>query len=212
MSTETIHLIGAGGQAAVVIDALLAGGTNAQSIAVWTQDPPASGAMILGVSVRQLVDLDQIAGQPVHVAIGHNATRQCLVYDLTARGARPYSIIHPSATISVHAVVGMGTFVAAGAIVAPRATIGLGAILNHNAVVDHDCVLGDFVHVAPGATLGGGVTLADTVLIGAGANILPLRKVGTSTVVGAGAVVTADIGDHLVYTGVPAAALAKRRQ
>ncbi|MFN4211025.1 MAG: NeuD/PglB/VioB family sugar acetyltransferase [Devosia sp.] len=211
MSTKAINLIGAGGQAAVVLDALLAAGTAPEAIAVWAQDAKAAGGNVLGVPVRHLAHLDQLAGQGFHICIGDNATRQRLHLALIAAGSVPVSILHPAAIVSAHASLGTGSFVAARAILAPRSSVGDGVIVNHGAVVDHDCRLSDFVHVAPGATLGGGVQVGDLVLIGAGANILPSCRIGSGAIVGAGAVVICDMPERAVFVGIPAAPQQPRR-
>lgn len=211
MPTDPINVIGAGGQGAVTVDALLAAGVEPDAIEVWTQDEVSPELKLFGIQVRHLSGAERLAGRDVHVSIGDNVVRQRVSRNLVAVGAKLRTIIHPMATVSAHASVGAGAFLAAGSIVAARATIGEGAIINHNSVVDHDCVLGEFVHVAPGATLGGGVTLASLVLIGAGANILPARKIEIGVVVGAGAVVTSDISAGSTYAGVPAVPLNNRR-
>lgn len=210
MSTE-INLIGAGGQAAVVLDALLAAGTAITTIAVWTQDAKATGGSVLGVPVRHLAHINQLHGQNFHICIGDNATRQRLQLALVAVFGKPTSIEHPSATVSAHATLGAGSFVAARAILAPRSRVGVGAIVNHGSVVDHDCQLADFIHVAPGVTLGGGVEVGDLVLIGAGANILPSCRIGSGAIVGAGAVVICDMPERAVFVGIPAAPQQPRR-
>ena len=58
--------------------------------------------------------------------------------------------------------------------------------MNTGASVDHDCHLGDAVHIAPGAVLAGEV------------------EVGPLAFVGAGAVVTRDVGDGMTVSGNPA--------
>ena len=93
---------------------------------------------------------------------------------------------------------------AAGSILAPRASVGHGVIINHGAVVDHDCRLGDFVHVAPLASLSGAVEVGHQPLIGAGARVLPGVCIGHGAVVGAGAVVVNDVQPGSVVVGAPA--------
>ena len=83
-------------------------------------------------------------------------------------------------------------------------SIGKHTIINTNATVDHDCQVDDFVHIAPGATLCGGVKIGKGTLIGANATILPNCIIGKNVRVGAGAVVTTDIPDNVLVVGVPA--------
>lgn len=205
MSTKPLNLIGSGGQASVVLDALLAAGVPSQCIVIWTQDAEVACGTLLGSVTHHLAMLEHLSGQDFHVCIGDNTTRQKLHLGLIAAGARARSVLHPAAIVSPHSELGAGSFAAAGCIIAPRVKVGVGAIVNHGAVVDHDCQIGDFTHVAPGVTLGGGARLGDLVLIGAGANILPNRNIGANAIVGAGAVVISDVLEHDVVAGVPAA-------
>lgn len=113
-------------------------------------------------------------------------------------------VIHPQASVCASASLGPGTQVLAQAVVASDARVGAAGILNHGANVDHECVLGDGVHVAPGATLCGCITIGHNVMIGAGAVVLPRITIGADTIVGAGAVVTRDLPAGVVALGNPA--------
>lgn len=125
-----------------------------------------------------------------------------------SRGLRVASLVHPQASLCGTAVVGPGAQILAQAVVAAGARIGEACIINHRACVDHECVLGDGVHLAPGATLCGCVTLGDNVMVGAGAVVLPRLSIGSDSVIGAGAVVTRDVPAGAVVVGNPARAIA----
>jgi sugar O-acyltransferase (sialic acid O-acetyltransferase NeuD family) len=200
-----IHLIGAGGHAKVVLDALLAGGTALSTIRVRDGRAEMQGRDLLGASI-ETPELDaDLSGQDVHVAIGAIVARAALLEQALVLGAHAPTLVHPSAQVSRFTTVGGGTFVAALAIIGPSARVGRGVIVNHGAVVDHDCVIGDHCHIAPNASLGGGVKLGARVLIGAGAVVLPGVSIGDDAVIGAGAVVTRDAPDYAAWVGIPAA-------
>jgi acetyltransferase-like isoleucine patch superfamily enzyme len=67
--------------------------------------------------------------------------------------------------------------------------------------VDHDCIIGDYVHIAPQATLCGGITIGEGTLIGANAIILPGVKVGEWCTIGAGSNVHQDVPDGFKWIG-----------
>ena len=119
-------------------------------------------------------------------------------------GLKLESLIHSTAFVCDTASLGKGTQILGQAVVAADSVVGEVCIINHKASVDHECVLGDGVHLAPGATLCGCVYLGNNVMIGAGAVVLPRLKIGANTVVGAGAVVTKDLPSDVIVAGCPA--------
>lgn len=196
-------IVGAGGHARVVMDALLCNADTQNSYVFADDDVALHGVEMLGIAVlgasTQLIQI----GTRFHVAVGTNRTREILFRRFVDVGGVPFLVTHPSACVSQFANVSEGSFLAARAVVAPGSVIGKGVIINHSAVVDHDCRVGDFSHVAPGATLAGGVVLGRGVLIGAGARVLPGISIGAEAVIGAGAVVTADVPPHAKVVGLP---------
>lgn len=198
-----VILIGAGGHATIVVDALLKAGYGREQIALVDQNAMRAGQQILGIPISML-DWPALMGRAVHICVGGNAVRRRLSEDACKAGARLFTIVHPQASIGSEAGLGGGVFVAAQAVIAPGVHLGAGTIVNHGAVVDHDCRVGAFCHIAPQSSLAGGVTLGDGVLIGAGANILPRVIVDQDSVVGAGAVVIKDVPKGATVVGVPA--------
>lgn len=195
--------MGAGGHAKVVADAVLAAARGA-ALTVADENAELAGRVLLGSLVIQSAAQ---ALQPLgefHVAVGSNAAREGITQRCIDAGMQPRSVMHPGASVSPFAAVAAGSFVAARAVIGPDATVGQGCIVNHGAVVDHDCMVGDFSHIAPNATLGGGVRIGKRVLIGAGATILPNVHIGDDCIVGAGAVARGNLRAGGVYVGVPA--------
>lgn len=197
----TLLIFGAGGHGRVVADAALRSGAWA-GVAASDRDPArCTGELLPGVPTLPLAQALAWRG-PVHVAIGHAGHRE---KEFAALGAvMPATVVHPDASVSPHAQLGAGCFVAAQSVVAPGAQLQTAVIVNHGAVVDHDTVVGSFTHLAPRVALGGGVHIGQRVLVGTGAVVLPGLRVGDDVVVGAGAVVCDDLVEPGVYAGVPA--------
>lgn len=140
------------------------------------------------------------------VAIGGARGRDRLeIQDfLSANHIEPAIAVHPSAFVASDAALSAGCQVLANASVCVSVNMGEACIINTAASVDHESVLGRGVHVAPGATLAGCVSVGDYTLIGPGAVVLPRINIGRNVIVGAGAVVTRDVPDDKVVYGNPA--------
>ena len=151
-------------------------------------------------------DMGQMSSQHYSFLAAFGDAR--LRLDVLARGRGqgfPISVlIHPRATVSPNATLGMGTVVLAGAVVNIGATLGVGCIVNTGATIDHDCRLADGVHVCPGAHLGGGVQIAERTWFGIGAVARQNTRIGADVVVGAGAVCVSDVRNGVTVVGVPA--------
>jgi len=209
-------ILGGGGHAAVVIDALLAARLVCP-YAVLDRNPQQWGKELLGVPVRGNDEiLPELVRQGVTCfvvglgGVGDNRPRERLFEIGLACGLTPITVRHPSAVCSSWAEVGAGSLLLAGAVVNARAILGVNVILNTGAVVEHDCVVGDHVHVATGAKIAGGVRIGDRAHVGAGATIRDGLRIGDGAVIGAGAVVVEDVAPWSVVFGVPARPISAR--
>ncbi len=96
----------------------------------------------------------------------------------------------------------------------PGAVIGRRFFIDHGAgvVIGETAVIGADVTIYHGVTLGGTVwrdvkrhpTIGDRVIVGAGATLLGAVRIGSDSVVAAGAVVGHDHPAHTLVVGVPA--------
>lgn len=203
-----IIVIGAGGHAKVVIDALLK--SKARIIGAADVNPARLGADILGVPVvggdeaifkrdPKMLLLANGLG-----AASNTSARAAIFTRFQNKGYQFVTVIHPSALIASDVVIGEGSQIMAGAVVQPSVKIGANCIINTRASIDHDCLVGDHAHIAPGATISGGVTLGDGCHVGSGAVIIQGLSIGASSVIGAGAAVIRDVAEGTTVVGVPA--------
>jgi sugar O-acyltransferase (sialic acid O-acetyltransferase NeuD family) len=114
------------------------------------------------------------------------------------------SLISPLAHVSHRAAVGPSTILQRNVVVMPYARLGRCCKVNVGAVIHHEAVLGDFVTIAPRASILGRVVIEDRAYVGAGAIIRQRCRVGSDAVVGAGAVVVEDVPPGATVVGVPA--------
>jgi len=203
-------VIGAGGHAAVLVDALLAAGSEV--LALTDADPAQVGREVCG---RPVIGDDsalaRFDSRDVSLTNGVGSVGDCTLRRqvqtrLESRGWKFGTVRHPSAVVSPFARVATGAQLLAGSIIQVRASVANGCIVNTRAVVEHDVTLGDFTHVAPGAVICGDVRVGAFCHVGAGAVIRQGISIGDGTVMGAGAVVVEHHAGGGVLLGVPARA------
>ncbi|RON06748.1 acetyltransferase [Pseudomonas brassicacearum] len=201
---KRLAILGAGGHGKVVADTAECCGWECVDFFAdgWPGQTTNGSWSVVGDTSLLIEQLSNYDG--VVVAIGHNSIRKAKLDELARMGAPLVSLVHPAATVSRRATVGLGSVVFAGVVVNVDAVIGQGAILNTGCSVDHDCVLGECVHVSPGARLAGGVQVGNLSWIGIGASVRQLIRIGAGVTVGAGAVAVSDVEDSVTVLGVPA--------
>jgi len=205
---QSIVLWGATGQAVVLAE--FASAIGYTIVALFDNDDaarsPLDGVPLLPGSDFEAWCARERGPHSGAVAIGgtHGRDRLALGARMQRAGLTLPALVHPAAYVARDATLGAGTQVLAGAIVAARAVIGRCCIVNTRASIDHESVLGDGVHIAPGATLAGLVRVDDGAFIGTGASIVPRAHVGHDAIVGAGAAVVDDVAAQTTVYGVPA--------
>ena len=122
-------------------------------------------------------------------------------------------------TIREDVTVGDFTIIGRGVAIENKCTIGRYCKLETNVYITAYSTLEDRVFVAPGVLTSNdnyigrteerfkhfkGVTVKRGGRVGVGAVLLPGRQVGEDTVIAAGAVLTKDTEDRIIYAGVPA--------
>lgn len=121
--------------------------------------------------------------------MGKGTIRKDIFEKLKAIGYEFPIIIDPSAIVSKSAIVDEGCFVGKNAIVNAHAQVGKMCIINTGAIVEHECNVGDFSHIAVGATLCGQVHVGKECLIGANATVIQCQKIQDHEIVPAGVVI-----------------------
>ncbi len=208
MKEKPVILLGAGGHVKVLLDILLE--QNIEIIGIVDKDGVETPADLYGVpligsdSDVQRYSVDEIELVNGIGSVGFTALRQKVYEKFKRQGYHFRQVIHPTAVVSRWANLCEGVQAMAGAVVNIGTHIGENSIINTNASVDHDCVIGAHVHIAPGATLSGGVTIEDGSHVGTGASVVQGVKIGLGAIIGAGAVVVNNVKNKVMVCGVPA--------
>ena len=206
--TAPVIILGAGGHARVVADALVRSGRTILGCTVPDVEPgrpmhgigPVVGddAAVLSKPHPGVVLVNGVGS--VERPIGHQE-----LYDrFKAAGFTFADVIDPWAHVASRVTVSEGAQILAGAIVQPDCQIGCNAIVNTGARIDHDCDIGNHVHLAPGSVLSGNVTIGDGSHVGTASCIVQGVTVGAGCLIGAGAVVLRDVPAGATIIGVPA--------
>jgi sugar O-acyltransferase (sialic acid O-acetyltransferase NeuD family) len=202
-------LIGLGGHALVVIDALRSAGRSTVGYCDREERRSIAGDLTYFGREASSEGKAVLETHDFLVTIGDNALRAKVSAGLLAAGfTEAEAIIHATATVGSGVSFGRGTQVQGGVLVNARSDIGRGVILNTGCIVEHECVVGDFAHVAPGAVLAGNVKLGDGAFVGANATVIQGVTIGENAIVGAGAVVLRDVPAGCTAVGNPARILA----
>lgn len=138
------------------------------------------------------------------MAIGDNKARKIVVDILDLSEHHFVTIIHPSASISPSAKIGNGTVVMPQAVINADVIIGDHCIINSCSVVEHDSLLEDYVHLCPNSTIAGTVKMHVGSCVGSGATVIPNKRIGEWTMIGAGATVINDLPANCLAVGTPA--------
>jgi len=216
-SMNRLVIIGGGGQARVLIEAINASANPPQFCGLLDSDRSLWQTKVGGVTVLggddQLQTLrDQHECDSFAVAIGgirNFELRKILFNKACDAGLRPWTVRHPSCECSVSAEIAAGCQLLTRCVVNTGAIVQQNVIINTAAVVEHDCNIEEHTHIAPQACLAGGVHVGTETHIGTGATVMENLSIGSRTIIGAGAVVVTDVPDDSVFVGVPARPLKK---
>jgi sugar O-acyltransferase (sialic acid O-acetyltransferase NeuD family) len=200
-----IIVLGGGGHAKVLIDALL---LQLREIIGYT-DPDEKRKTILCLSRlgddKKILEYDPMKLVLVNGvgSVSSMPLRKLLYEQFRTKDYCFERVIHPSAVISTDVRLGEGVQIMAGAVVQAGSSLGANTIINTGAIVDHDCDIGSHVHIAPGVTLSGTVRIEEGVHVGTGAKIIQGLVIGAGSLVGAGSVIIKNVPPGVTVVGVP---------
>jgi len=165
------------------------------------------GYKILG-NDKMAPDLyEEFTDTPIIVTPDIPETRKELVEYYLNIGFNFCNLIHPNAIISKYANIGNGVIIQNGVNISANVIVENFVKINTYANIMHDSHIGKYTTIAPNAVILGRVKISELCYIGSNSTILPEREVGEEAIVGAGAVVTKDVGSKITVIGNPASTL-----
>jgi acetyltransferase EpsM len=196
-------IIGSGGHAKVVMDALEK--NHHAILSIFDDDIKKVGTSFSsGYFIQQTPDIHWWQEHTIQaiIAVGSNQARKKIVEKL-GNNVDWGQAIHPSSIIHKSAIIGKDVYIGANVVIQADAIIGDHSIINTGAIIEHDVVVGNYCHVAPRVTLTGHTQVGDGTLIGAGATTIPSIKIGSWCTIGAGSVIVKDIDNSKKAYGNP---------
>lgn len=189
-------LLGAGGHAKVVAEALIQSGKTVLGLVAPDKK---TGSKCFGLDVLGNDD-ELLSYSPGEVVLANGigalpgkVFRWKLAGQMREKGFQFTRVIHPSATIAADVIVGEGAQVMAGSIIQPGSSIGQDSIVNTRVSIDHDCKIGENCHLAPGVILSGCVNIGKGAHLGTGSTVIQNISIGANSTVSAGSIVYKDL-------------------
>ena len=175
---KKVVIVGAGGHAKVVADAIL-----------QLEEFELVGFVDANVPMGNLVfndlkvictqnDIDSLHGKIdcLAMGIGNLAVRQKLSIELSDT-FQWTSVIHPKATVARNCEIGRGAVVLANAVVSSETKIGDFCIIDAGTIVDHEAQIGDFCHLSIGTLVGSNSLIDERTKTELGQIIPPFSKI-----------------------------------
>lgn len=197
-----LYLVGAGGYGREVAGWLMDTG---REVAGFLDPDPSN--QFDDFPVRVVGDERDWCYQPHHrflVTIGDPVLKRIVTERLLEKNATLTTAIHPTASISKYATVGIGCIVSQFCGIGPHVRLGICVTLVPYCSIGHDAVIGDYCQLSSHCEVSGGAVLGTGVLMGSHAVVLPKATVGQYAIVGAGSVVVKEAPERTTVFGVPA--------
>lgn len=206
METKEIYIVGAGTYGEVMYELAKVLGYKVKGF--YDEDEEKKDNILMGVKVKgkfSELRANEIQNKKFIVAIGNNTVRNSLMMKINSLGGKTPTLIHPSAVISPSAEIGKGVYIHANVYIWTKVIVKDFCIISPNVVIAHHSKLGKACLISTLSGVGASIKLGDRCFIGMGSTIVTgVKKIGSDSIIGAGAVVLKNIESNSVYAGLPA--------
>ena len=126
--------------------------------------------------------------------------KKCSQYNI-----KPATLIHPTAIMSKkYNQIGEGCIICAGSIITVNVNLKNHIIVNIDTTIGHDVVIDNYTTIYPSVNISGNCNIGECVELGTGTQIIQGKRIGSNSIIGAGAVVIKDIDKNRTAAGIPA--------
>ncbi len=137
-------------------------------------------------------------------AVGDPVDKQGLVEKAAAQGRRFATLVHPEIALGDDVEVGEGVLINRQSVLTTSIRIGDHVSINPCCGVGHDAQIGAYSTLMWRVNISGAAVIEEGCTLGSGAVVLQGIKIGSNSIIGAGAVVTRDLPAGSTAAGVPA--------
>lgn len=137
-------------------------------------------------------------------ALGDVNSKRKYVEAMLAKGGKFISLIHPQAQIGLNTTFGVGCIVRTSSNIECDIKIGDFVTIMGYSSLGHDSKVDDWSHLGAFSFIGGFAEIGQMVTLHPGTRILPHKKVGNNSIVGAGSVVLRNVKPDTSVFGIPA--------
>ncbi|MGG3560509.1 acetyltransferase [Neobacillus rhizosphaerae] len=206
---ENIVIYGAGGfarEVAHLIEQINAVDQKWNILGFIDDDPNKTGIMVNDWPILGTFEwFNDNPNANVVLATGSPKGKQLIVNRLQAFSDLKFpNLFHPSLKMSRFNQLGIGNVICEGSILTTNITVGNFVTINLNCTIGHDVEIQDFATILPSSSVSGNVVIEEGVDLGTSSSIIPHKRIGSWTIVGAGSVVVKDLPENCTAVGIPA--------
>lgn len=136
--------------------------------------------------------------------IGNPKLKKELCEPLLDKGCEFLTIIHPTAIVGSRTKIGHGVVICPKVSITCDVEIGDMVMVNLMTTIGHDAKIKNWSTISAQCDITGSVHIEELVFVGSGARIIPNKKIGIGSIIGAGSVVIKTIKPNTTNFGNPA--------
>ena len=201
---KRLAVIGAGQAFIQMLDMIAS--NNYVCTAVYDDNAAFHGKFIYGHEIKGKTDPQQIkkdhsAGlfDEIIISIGSSTKVRKMIYDKLQPLNIPFAnLIHPTAHIGHHCIIGGGNVILPFVHIGPCARIGDNNLISAHCNIEHHNALGSHCTFGPGVMMSGTVSIGDQVKFGTGIFVEPGVKIGNGAIVSSGCIIMKHIPENSI--------------